>query len=641
MSKYFNKILASAAIVLGIFGSVSCTDYLDKSPNSDIDPDDVFKNFRNFQGFAEEFYIAIPLLTGGEYHTSINYGEEIIWEATVTYPFASRIDLGDYWGWDAQTSWLKTYNWDITYTGSDTRMRRGSFWPAAWYSIRKANIGLANLDKLTDATEEEKRLIAGQLYFFRGWNHFMLMQFWGGLPYIDEELPSNAVLRIPRLNYQETAEKVAADLQKAADLLPADWDDTTIGKATLGNNNLRINKVMALSFLGKNLLFAASPLMNQESTGSATYNAELSRRAAAALGQALQICESTGRYELAHFDDYTNLFYTHNQNGRLPGLKEAIFYENLADHAGRWRWNMINDFRPQTIISSGVKVFPTSNYVNYYGMKNGYPINDITTADPESGYDPEYPWKDRDPRFYKDIMFDGTQALVNPYTVNYNGTGNVNGRVDLQYASLYSGGFYKQGDAEKSARTGYMLTKFSPRLANTIDGDAFRNNVAMVLSILRLAEVYLLYAEATAIGHGVNQTAGGFNLSAVGALNKVRNRAGVDDVADKFLASPETFMSEVRRERAVELSFEGHRFHDLRRWMLLLQRPYTLKTAVEFDRANDIPNADLYNNPENGRVLNIRETVLLERQLGLRHYWFPFRRQDVSMYEGFNQNPGW
>ena len=633
MNKYFNKILASVAIMLGIFGAFSCTDYLDKAPNSDIDPEDVFKNFRNFQGFTEELYNAIPLLTAHEYHTSINWGEEIIWETTATYPLAYRIDLGDYWAWDGQTSWLKTYNGNIT---STDRFDKGSFWPAAWYSIRKANIGLANLDKLTEATPEEKDLIAGQLYFFRGWNHFMLMQFWGGLPYIDEELPSDQVLQIPRLNYHETAEKVALDLQKAADLLPVDWDNTTIGKATLGNNNFRANKVMALSFLGKNLLFAASPLMNNESTGNSNYNVELCKRAAKALGEALQICESTGRYELAPFDRYTELFYTHNQNGRLPGVKETIMYENVIDVNGRWRWNMINDFRPQTIISSGVKVFPTSNYVNYYGMQNGLPINDITAKDAESGYDPEYPWKDRDPRFYHSIMFDGNQCLVNPYQVNFNG-----GRVDVQHASLYTGGFYREGDAAKSVVSGYMLTKFSPRLANTIDGDNFRNNVAVVLSLIRLADVYLLYSEAVANGHGINEKAGGFGLSAVEALNKIRNRAGIGDVNDKYLANASRFMEEVRRERAVELAFEGHRFTDLRRWMLLLQKPYTLKTAVEFDRANDISEADLYKNPENGRVLNIRERVLLERQLGLRHYWFPFRRADVSMYEGFSQNPGW
>ena len=80
--------------------------------------------------------------------------------------------------------------------------------------------------------------------------------------------------RMGRLNYQQTADKAAADFRHAAPLLPVDWDKTTAGKLTLGNNNQRINKIMALGYLGKNLLYAGSPLMNQESTGNATYNKE-------------------------------------------------------------------------------------------------------------------------------------------------------------------------------------------------------------------------------------------------------------------------------------------------------------------------------------------------------------------------------
>ena len=174
------------------------------------------------------------------------------------------------------------------------------------------------------------------------------------------------------------------------------------------------------------------------------------------------------------------------------------------------------------------------------------------------------------------------------------------------------------------------------------DYDGFKENNVMVLSFMRLADVYLMYAEAVAIGYGTPQsTAPGYSLTAVQAVNKIRTRAGVGHVADKFLGNTETFMSEVRRERAVELAFEGHRFGDLRRWMLLLQRPYTLKMAIEFDRAKDVTSAELFANPQNGRVLNLRQTILFERKFELKHYWFPFLRDDVNMYKEFKQNPGW
>ena len=164
----------------------------------------------------------------------------------------------------------------------------------------------------------------------------------------------------------------------------------------------------------------------------------------------------------------------------------------------------------------------------------------------------------------------------------------------------------------------------------------------MVLSFMRLADVYLMYAEATAVGYGSPQSkAGTYVVTAADAINKIRARAGVGLVDNKFLNSTENFMSEVRRERAVELAFEGHRFVDLRRWMLLLDRPYTLKTTVLFDRAEDIPNNQLYLNPKEGRVLNLRHEILHERQFTEKHYWFPFLRPHVNMYPEFNQNPGW
>lgn len=629
MKRFFLNILLPLTIVLATLWLSSCRKYLERSPLADIAEGDAFKNFRNFQGFTEELYNCIPLISAVEFHNCFNLGEDEFWEVGETRLFSYNVDQGDYWAWNGAF-----YNFFKPGGNASTASRtdKGKLWGLSWYAIRKANIGLANLDLLTEATDEEKDLIAGQLYFFRGYFHFVLMEYWGGLPYIDQVLPSDKSLKLPRLNYHATANKVTADLQKAADLLPVDWDQTLVGQQTIGNNNLRINKIMALAYLGKNLLWAGSPLMNRESTGNSSYNADYCKKAADAFAQALQITESTGRYELAPFSQYTRLFYTFNQNGRLPGLKESIFMENLAEAAGRWRWNQVNDYRPMTINGSGIKVYPTANYVDYYGMANGLPITDSEKPDPESGYDPEYPWRNRDPRFYHDIVIDGEKCVLDISRV-----GNDQYR---QYASLYTNGLYRTANGNKKVWTGYMNSKFVSKLMNDFDG--YKENNTLVLSLMRLADVYLLYAEATATGYGSPQSrAEGYTLSAEEAVNKVRKRAGVGEVAAKFLTGTDVFMSEVRRERAVELAFEGHRFTDLRRWLLLTERPYTLKKAVEFDRAGDVPNSVLYADPKNGHVKNFRETVLFERQLGQRHYWFPFLLSDVNMYREFKQNPGW
>ncbi|MDI3320868.1 RagB/SusD family nutrient uptake outer membrane protein [Pinibacter soli] len=627
MNSYLSKILMPL-MVAGTLSLPSCTKYLDKAPLSDIAPNDAYKNFRNFQGFTEELYNCIPLVSSQDFHNNWNFGEDEFWEIGETRLFAYSIDQGDYWAWNtAGYSWFKTGGNPSTQVRGD----KGRLWGLSWYAIRKANIGLANLDKLTDATDQEKSLIAGQLYFFRGWFHFMLMQYWGGLPYVDQVLPSDQVIKLPRLSYQATADKAAADFKKAAELLPVDWDQTDVGLQTKGNNNFRINKIMSLAYLGKNLLWAGSPLMNRESTGTAAYNTDYCKKASDALAQALSLTESTNRYKLVDFANYAQLFYTFNQSGKMPGLEEAIFIENMAESGNRWRFNQVNDYRPMTINGSGIKVYPTANYVDYYGMANGLPIVDPEKKDAESGYDPEYPWKNRDPRFYNDILIDGEKCALNT-------AGNLS--EDRQYASLYTNGTYRTANGNKAAWTGYLNSKFTSKLMNDFDG--YRENNVFALSFMRLADVYLLYAEATTVGYGSPQSTGsGYSLSAVGAVNKVRTRAGVANVSAKFLNTVNDFMGEVRRERAVELAFEGHRFIDLRRWLLLTERPYTLKKAIQFDRAMDVPNNVLYLNPRNGHVKNFRETVLFERQLGQRHYWFPFLRSDVNLYEEFKQNPGW
>ena len=89
-------MLALAASAVGIS---SCTDYLDKAPNSDIDESVPYQNFRNFQGFVEEMYSRIPTISNNEYHTTFNYGEEDYWEPQETRLFARSLDYGDYWGY--------------------------------------------------------------------------------------------------------------------------------------------------------------------------------------------------------------------------------------------------------------------------------------------------------------------------------------------------------------------------------------------------------------------------------------------------------------------------------------------------------------------------------------------------------------
>lgn len=623
----FHKRLLTVLLMATITGQVSCKKFLDREPQSIVSAEDAFKNFTNFQGYTEELYHCIPDFTNAYWTNSWNWGEDEIQSTARDFHFIVKIDNGDFWGWQSQyDGWQAGWMDRNTTNTNDDRFTK-SLWKLGWYGIRKCNMGLENMDKLIDATQEEKDLIKGQLLFFRGWFHFMFIQYFGGLPYIDKVLPGDEKLTLPRLKYNECADKAAADFQEAASLLPVNWDNTTAGKRTLGKNQLRINKIMALGYLGKNYLWAGSPLMNEVSTGNQTYNTEYCKKAAAAFGQLLQLCEvGEAPYSLVEFSKYYTNFYSTGQNWLMPGGTEAIFRGPYYSGNGS-NYGTSKQYGPSPILTDGdVKFLPTANYVDYYGMANGLPIKDITTADAESGYDPAYPWKGRDPRFYNDIVYDGVKCVQGATTDEPN-----------RYANLYTNGSYR--NLSTGSRTGYLLYKFIPRTANAYDnGWSYDKALNIHVPYMRLSDIYLMYAEAAAQGYGApTGKEGNYAKNAVDAINFIRDRAGVGHVAAQFLGSLDAFMGEVRRERAVELSYEGHRFNDLRRWKLLIQSPYTLKKSIEFDRAGMFSSTD----PSGNRVVNLREKVILERKYTQKHYWLPLKNADANMYLEFPQNPGW
>ncbi len=625
-----NRIKLLLVVCSLSFGVTSCSDFLDRDPQSLVSEKDAFKNFVNFQGFTEELYHTIPDFSNGYWTNSFNWGEDEIQSTAQNFHFGVKIDNGDFWGWQRnfdgwQAGWMDRNN-NVT---NDDRFAK-SLWGLGWYGIRKANLGLANLDKLTDATQEEKDLIKGQLLFFRGWYHFMFMQYFGGLPYIDKVLPGDEKLTLPRLKYSECADKAAADFREAANLLPTDWDNTTAGKRTLGKNMLRINKIMALGYLGKNYLWAGSPLMNQVSGGSTSYNADYCKKAAEAFGELLTLTESgAAPHKLVPFAQYSTNFYTTGQNWQIPGGTEAIFRGPYYG-ANNSNWGTSKQYSPLIISEGDVKFLPTSNYVTNYGMANGMPIKDITKADPESGYNPEFPWKGRDPRFYNDIVFDGVRMVA--------GSIPNAAEVNNRHANLHTGGSYR--DIATGSRTGYLLFKFIPRTANKYDqGYSYDKSLNIKVPYMRLADIYLMYAEAAAQGYGsALGKSSNYSKTSADAINVIRDRAGVSPINAKFLGSLDTYMEEVRRERAVELSFEGHRFNDLRRWLMLSKSPFTLKKSIEFDRAAAL---DPAKDPKENRVLNLRETTIVERKFTEKHNWLPLKVNDVNLYVEFGQNPGW
>ncbi len=676
MKKFSKLYIIGIAALSMACGLTSCKDYLDKEPDSTVGETEAFKNFTNFQGFVEEIYNCIPNKESCYWCTSFNWGEdEIMNTGGGDTHVTAHFDLGDYRHWydeqdkGGQQSWLNRPGSNPTSTNKFDHSLAGH----AWYCIRKANLGLANLDKMTDATREEKNFIKGQLLFFRAWWHHQQMEWWGGLPYIEEVLAPDAEFKLPRLSFKECAEKCAADYRAAADLLPDNWDNSTIGKKTLGKNDIRITKTCALGYMGKVLLWAASPL-NAEGNGGAqigalkngktyVYDKELAQRAAEALGEAISNVQSgVTPYQLAEYNyaednaenrpsygiydhvaakgssnNYSDIFRTTGQSWKMPGVKEAIMRGPSTEVNGS-NWNFVKLWGPKVnnlVEHDAIIHMPTANYINYaYGMANGEPI---VLADgslnPESGFDPTHPFANRDPRFYHDIVFDGFKFLLTA-------TGEDK---QFQYMEMFTGGnMVPTGNPARNAdgsRTGYFCQKLVPHQCNKYDGMyAWGGSLMTYLPYMRLADIYLLYAEAGAAAGGASFRAK-CNLTAEDAINVLRDRVGAGHVAARFTANQQRFIDEVRRERACELAFEGFRWQDLQRWLLLTEYPYNIKTRQEFKRVGnyDYENED----PRYAEVTGWSETTIVERKYASKHYLLPLKEKEVYLYAEYPQNPGW
>lgn len=654
MKNKIKTLMLTGCVSLALGTSLSsCQDYLGKEPDSTVSADDAFANFRNFQGFVEEIYNCIPDKEKCNYCPSWNWGDDEIFNPEADNRMTHQVDLGNFRAWESTGNWLKR-------DGSSTSTNKfdHGIWNHAWYCIRKCNLGLQNIDKFVTGSAEEKKLIEGQLYFFRAWWHEELMEYFGGMPYVDTFLGDNAEQRLPRLTYQECADKAAADFRKAADLLPINWDKTSAGLATQGKNELRINKIMALGYLGKTYLWAASPLMKNGAQAGASkngktydYDQEYAKKAAEAFGELLSLVE-TGQtqYALAEFkysdiynheksadanSCFSDIFYTKKQNWKMPGTVEAIFRGPSADFNGS-NWNTSKVFGPKVqkvVAHDNVIHQPTANLVEAYGMANGEPIylveNGKYVLNPKSGFDPEHPFKNRDPRFYHDIVFDGFKYL--------NGTPGQ--YADLQYCQLYTGGNMRP--IANASRTGYFIQKLVPHTCNEVDKDYdWGSALHCYLPYMRLADIYLMYAEACAAFGGASGKSSNFGKTAEDAINTLRDRCGAGHVAPEFVADNHKFMDEVRREREVELSFEGFRFCDLQRWLLLTEAPYNQKFSQEFDR---VESADFYtkHDPKDAQVANYRRKLILTRNFDAKHYWFPLPIKETQISSEFRQNPGW
>lgn len=614
-------------LLAGLLLLFSCEEYLDIAPEAEIDITDVFATFESSQGFVEEMYNLVV-----EYGTSSHSFQDYIFgdDAYRSGQFSGAVDQGNLGNWVSQKY---AYLGKNTHQGKEgdsnnaEARKRPRVWRGSMIGIRKANLVIANEELMVGLTQEEKDVLLGQAYFFRAWFHNEIMKFWGRFPHITEVYEGAITTPRPE-TYKEVALSVNEDYKKAIELLPVNWDNETYGQKTLGNNAGRLTKGAAYAAQGKNLLFAASPLMhfnNEPGIDTYTYDKELAGMAAEAFAEVLKL-EQAGEYSLAkNMEDYKKVLWETPANtwpGLAPEAHELIFAGSGGSHIGVTIAFMAAGIpRPIGQSSSG-NDNATHNFIYHnFGMANGLSIeDDMSGAYGTPTYDPSRPFDNRDPRYYAWIFSDRDVISTK---------GGV--KADNKKAQLYDDGAGNAGSHRQStsSKTGYMFKKFYPEKDGEyhvqVGNNIIRQFTGMRIHI-RLTDVYLMYAEALHAAKGATTPSSSFALTAEQVINILRDRAGVPHVNPAIVADSKKFMDELRRERSVEMSYEGHRWMDIRRWGVAHEDKYKIKTGLYFDKDWTFFN----------------EYVIITRVCDYpKHYWLPFEANQTQFYEGFPQNPGW
>lgn len=631
---YFILLLAGLTVLM----SNSCADkflndYLDKSPEQGLTEDLIFTRLTNFKNYFDAVYTGRLQQAGS------------MWSSTTWSDFNIKLFFPFYWdAWDQKYAlegitdcadmgrYMEGHAWKsgnmsetivnkLTYDGA----RNPVLW-TAFITIRRANTALKNVSRIEDATQQEKEDLKGQAYFVRALSHMALFQFWGPMPYITKVIGAEDQWDIPRLSKHETCTKIAADFDSAyvcfknADKIRRDPPLGVPNHLNYSANEMyRPNGMVALAWKAKALMFGASPLNNAH--GKTDWE-----EAAAASWAALKLALDNGLILLPANQRYLNYYGADCTDEDLWSYTAGL----LSWNAGNWV-SMTNRGNGQTFYNgvfmastgSASGVCPTQNWVDKYETKWGDPLNtdaDRSAATLAGHYNEQDPFANRDPRLDMDIITNQSSAI-----------GWTGGKAQIYFQGSTYSELLNQSYLGIS-RTGYYLRKLWWN-------NSTKNQVSSIFAdpLCRLAECYLNYAECSNEAYGPNgKGVAGATLTAVDAINIVRARAGMPNVSASFTGGTDLFRPRIKNERNIELSFEGHYFNDLIRWMDL---PTAMSSTLIGMVAEKVTVSSTY--PTGFKY--VRAPIPADRQPVWKPqmYYLPFNNADALKMKNFVPNPVW
>jgi hypothetical protein len=356
--------------------------------------------------------------------------------------------------------------------------------------------------------------------FLRAFFHFELAKRYGGIPVVIKSLTLEEANSSTREPFENVIEWIAQECTDIAPNLPDSYTDNSV---TPEMETGRITKGAALALKARALLYLASPLHNPATASDHRQKWENAATAAHDL-IALNLYGNT----LPAWGDVFNVWRAANTELIMERRQSnSRTFEETNTSIGFEGGNSGN--------------CPTQNLVDAFEMKStGKGI-----LEQGSGYDPDNPYSDRDPRLGMTVLHHGSTWKGRAMDISLNG---IDGKPKV-----------------RASPTGYYLKKYL--VENTVINPPNQTQTEHCWIFFRYTEVLLNYAEAMNEAYGPNSSNGGeYTLTALEAVNYVRQRTGVDMPVYPDGISQNDFRDKIRNERRVELAFEGHRTWDLRRW---------------------------------------------------------------------------
>ncbi|MGQ7871020.1 RagB/SusD family nutrient uptake outer membrane protein [Sunxiuqinia sp. sy24] len=622
-------------------GAISSCDYLDVVPDNIATIDNAFTNRYNAEKYLATCYSFLPNFASYNSNPTIVGGDEL-W-----LPDHQRELNGPAMARHNQTVTSPRFDYWVGANGGKN----------LYAGIRVCNILLERIDEVPDLTEDESVRWKAEVKFLKAYYHFYLIRMYGPIHISDESIAvsaSTASTKVYRDPVEDCFNYVLSLLDEAILDLPDNIDKQ---KTELG----RISKPIAAAIKARVAITYASPLFNGnpdftglvDQAGTPLFPSEYDdtrwQFAADACKEAIDFAEQAG-FSLYQVDNFITPYALSDTTKMKMALRSRfterwnneVIWATATSIVGGGRGGLQSGSQPRLFALNENPV--TSNFAvpfkvaEQYYSNNGVPINE----DKIFNYSDRYKLKisqykdrkfikqgeetaivnfDREFRYYADLAFDRSVWF---------GNGVYDDESKAWWIKCRKGEPAAVYDANDRNESGYFPRKLiNVETEFNADGTQYHTE-NYPFPIVRLSDLYLYYAEA------LNEVNEAPTTEVYNAIDQVRERAGLNGVVESWAnfskypnkpLSKEGMREIIQQERLIELSFEGGRFWDLRRW----------KLCYEY-----------LNQPLQGWSVGEKEiqayyqvNTYFVQEFTVRDYFWPIREEQIILNPNLEQNTGW